>query len=219
MAAAASRKPKKGEEVAVPRQPWTFDPSTMVYLEAAVDGHRVLADRNCVATCRRLADLIPALIPPPPPPIDPKVAKAAAAASAKNNNKSVAIAAAGVGAGNESNNNHAQDFVSSGGQMQSNRGPSAVSPLFEEDVCGDKPIQVEKVIKSTANVIAGSTPVIPVIKINCLDGRQLEAAMRLAYYKYMGDQTLEGEKRKTISIEQLGLSPDELLAIGTILGC
>ena len=108
--------------------------------------------------------------------------------------------------------------------MQSNRGPSAVSPLFEDDVCGDKPMQAEKVVNVVAKSmkdggVGSNTPVIPVIKINCIDGRQLEAAMRLAYYKYMGDQSVEGEKRKTISMEQLGLSPDELLAIGTILGC
>jgi hypothetical protein len=211
---------KQNPEDFIPKQPWSFDPSVMVCIESAVDGHRILADRNCVATCRRLADLIPPLIPPPPPPVDPKDAvKQTKAATSKRGGK---------------------DDVGDNSIPAANRGPSEVSPLFEDDLSAQPPATSAtscRIITSSNNKNSNNdadtsqqTPIIPVIRVECLDGRQLEAAMRIAYYKYMGDTMTAAaatpeiaeaisKNRRTVALDQLGITAEELMAMGAILGC
>ena len=226
----------KGAEETTIKQPWTFDPTVMVCIESGVDGTRIFADRNCVATCRRLADLIPPLIPPPPPPLDPKEAKKLAAASQKAGSSQV-----------KGGNNNSGILSSLTGEQEVNRGPSSVSPLFDEDVNAQQPKTSGKLVLENVdedvikkgglddqqpaateinndedgdqNNTSSTTPIVPVIRIECLNGRQIEAAIRISYFKYMGDYTSEVEKRKAIAFESLGVSAEELLAIGTILGC
>lgn len=198
---------KKPKLVEAPKASFAMDPTVFVILEAC-DGHRLVVDRNCVAVSRRLADLIPPLIAPPPPPA------VAARGAAKNEQPQLPPV---------------------------NRGPSKVSPLFEADLGPGHPAPLSSVcassspscssaaagISSKAAAAAAAaasidspvpTAIVPVVKIDCLDGRQLEAAMRIAHLKYLGDNTPEISQRRTVSLDKLGISADELMAIGTILG-
>jgi hypothetical protein len=214
----------KTKFVEVTKTPFLIDPTVFVILEAC-DGHRIVADRNCVAVSRRLADLIPPLIAPPPPPAEP-----------------TKKAGAGAGPGKGANEPPPPP--------PTNRGPSTVSPLFSADLGPGHPAALASACsppvvsaanqqqqqqqaqaqaqssnkKANAAAAAASdeppvpTAIVPVIKVECLDGRQLEAALRICYLKYMGDNTPDAAQRRTISLEQLAVSTDELMAIGTILG-
>jgi hypothetical protein len=186
---------RRGQAEAPVKASFPFDAATMVCVEGC-DGHRVIADRNCVATARRLADMIPPLVPPPPPPAPPP------RAGAKERDAPPA-------------------------PPPTNRGPSDATPYFEGDVAPAAPQSAAQLTApagpgAAARLAASTsvaTPMLPVVRVACLDGRQLEAAMRIAYLKYAGDNTPDPERRRsTAALGDLGVSTAELLAISTILG-
>ncbi len=210
---------KKPKQVDIPRASLPLDPTVYVILEGC-DGTRIVADRNCVAVSRRLADLIPPLITPPqPPPAPARGGKKDEAPPPPPVNRGMSkvspLFETDLGPGHPAP-------LSSVVFGQQSKAAASASAAAAAAAAASSSLFVSNGESSAAAAAALGAPVataiVPVVKVDCLDGRQLEAAMRIAHLKYMGDNMETPAQRRTVSLEALGVSADELMAIGTILG-